>query len=365
MVMKGGFTSSSRYVIPLARCSPEISNEVGGKALGLYKLIASGVKVPKGYCISSNALRDLLVHNNVDIDKHLATIDKISDAGVEIETLEDIYHKIEDEILSLEFSRPLREDLISVYNELVNEAEALVIRSSALLEDTSTLSFAGQHATFLGITDIEDMFASIKKVWASYYTPRALSYRLRSGLDHTPKIAVIIQSLVNATKSGVIFTMDPVSGDRSKLLIESIWGLGEGLVSGEITPDQYKIDKITLIIEKRVISPKPYAYIFSDNYKKVIKRETERLQNQPSLTESEVIKLSEDAKMIEKHMKQYLDIEWAGKKDNDKVTFYFIQARPITAFKTSGEGTEYERLDLLSSVTHAVMKRYSLKFDVT
>jgi len=351
----------NNYIIPLNKCQPDLLNEVGGKAVGLYKLISTGVDVPDGYCLTVSALKDTLKYNKFELQEIISTLGGLDSKELHISMLDEISKKMEEIFLNLEIDEKLNHELMKVYEHLVvNQGKPLVVRSSAVLEDTKNLSFAGQHSTFIGVVDFKDLIESIKRVWASYYSARALSYRIKSGLDNVPKIAVIIQKLINAVKSGVIFTLDPITSDRSKIVIESVWGLGEGLVSGEVTPDQYKIDKVTFEIEQKIIRPKEYIYMYDITSRKVKKVYADDIGKTSSLTDEEILELANKAKLIEKSLKEPQDIEWACEEENQKV-FYFLQSRPVTTIKTSIDTIEYTKMDTISSITHAISKVYKIE----
>ena len=197
-------------------------------------------------------------------------------------------------------------------------------RSSAVAEDTEEASFAGQQATFLNVKGNNDLLKYVKECWASFYTARAMVYREKNNFNHQPKMAVVVQQMVDSKKSGVIFTVNPVNKNKNKMVIEAIFGLGEAIVSGMVTPDNYLIDKKKQKVLKEIINEKKIAIIRRNGKNKTLKLNSKKA-NEKSLNEKELNQLIREALKIEKYFKKPMDIEWAI---DDKI--YILQARPIT-----------------------------------
>ncbi|MCE4608039.1 MAG: phosphoenolpyruvate synthase, partial [Caldisphaeraceae archaeon] len=233
----------------------------------------------------------------------------------------------------------LEEAIRKSYRELSRrvgkEEEFVAVRSSATAEDLPDASFAGQQETYLNVKGEDDVVAKVKKCWSSLFTPRAIFYRDQKGFKHEKVlISVGVQKMVNAKAAGVMFTLHPVTGDTSKIVIEGNWGLGEAVVSGSVTPDEWTVDKETLeIVDERIVE-KEVEYIKDPSTGKTIhaKVPPER-QKISCLAREEVKRLAEIAKLIEKHYKRAMDIEWAVDKDlSFPQSVFIVQARPETVW---------------------------------
>jgi len=273
--------------------------EIGSKAAGLVRLKQSGFSVPSGFCIGAAALKNHLKNN--DLDGQIAdAVSKIESTSVENRKV--ILSEIRRLIVGVPITQTLNEQIESHYHLLKTNLAA--IRSSATAEDLSGYSFAGQYETYLGIADLPGCIDAAKKCWASLWTERAYEYRQKNRFNHmTVDMAVIVQSLVEADASGVIFTADPINGYKSRMIIETVAGLGDSLVSGRAAP-------------RRFVVAKKKSRIVSRNF-----------ACDSCITDSVVKRLAKLGEKIEKHFNGPQDIEWA--MSNDKI--FFLQSRPITA----------------------------------
>ena len=272
---------------------------VGNKAFGLARMKQMGLNVPPGYCITVIAFQKHIASNNL-ANKIGSALDKLNTAS--LEERKPILLEIRQAIINAPLADSLRSELENHYQAFANCCVA--VRSSATAEDLPGHSFAGQYETYLGVTGLSNYIEAIKKCWASLWTERAYDYRQNNSIDHmTLDMAVIVQSLVEADASGVIFTADPVNGYKSRIVIETVPGLGDRLVSGEATPQRF-------VIAKR-------------KYRIVCKNMTV----EPCITDPMVKKLAKLGNKIEKYFGCPQDIEWAI--SNNKI--FFLQSRPITA----------------------------------
>ncbi len=351
-------TESAKHILALDECSNESFELVGGKALGLFRLLKAGASVPPGFCISTEAFKIFQAESEsfATINKELAAFEDNETSREE--NLFAVSERLKSGIQSSRFSSDLSRELLIAFHELVQKnGRPVAVRSSATLEDTSSLSFAGQHESRLNVKGEENFLKAVKDVWASYYTPRAISYRSCAGLEHSASIAIVVQSMVRSTKSGVLFTASPSTGDRSKMLIEAVWGLGEGLVGGSVTPDQYFVDKVTLEVYKTVVSSKKIAYV-PDTQGGVIERElSEEEALRSCLSTGEVQELAITAKKVEKELGQPQDIEWACEEERNHSKMLFLQSRPITTLK---EAKSKGESDVYSLVTDTIKKQFSV-----
>lgn len=308
--------------MPLASIRPRCRHKVGGKAFGLARLIRAGLPVPDGFCVTTRAYRKHLARQNltqflkealVDLD-HLQSQDRTK-----------ILSDIRQRIIEAPLSETLKTTVARAYDLL--GAERVAVRSSATAEDLSEHSFAGQYDTYLGIASLQDCLQAIKKCWASVWTDRAYEYRRRNGIDHTQvEMAVIVQSLVCADASGVVFTVDPATARRDTMTIESCFGLGDALVAGYVTPDRFAVDKANLGIISRIISEKKLQ-IALDDCGAVAQRtiDGQRVLT-ASIDETVVRRIAELAKAVEAELGCPQDIEWAIRGAG----IYLLQSRPIT-----------------------------------
>lgn len=269
---------------------------------------------------------------------------------------------IRDRIMSSSLDPKLVETINAGIRQLGGDS-LWAIRSSATAEDLPEASFAGQQDTFLGVR-ADKVVDCVKRCWASYWNARAISYRHEAGIDHMAHgIAVVIQRMVDAKCSGVLFTTDPVRNRKGIMVIESSWGLGESVVSGAVSPDRFECDKRTLVITQRSVAKKVSAIVLTAGGKTEAKMEDAR-QVQPSLTDDEIRALAEIGLKIEAHFRRPQDIEWAIEGDR----IFILQARPVTSVVTEDEtlwtrayGDEYWA-DVTSPLFFSLLGEYLTKY---
>jgi len=211
----------------------------------------------------------------------------------------------------------------------------VAVRSSATAEDLPGASFAGQQDTFLWIRGVDHILEHVKKCWSSLFTARAIYYRAKMGFPHDKvEISVGVQKMANAWTAGVMFTLNPATGDPASIAIDANWGFGESVVSGECTPDNFIINKITDDIIKKSIGHKTILYTRDPEHHCVVKQAvpSERTDTQCVIDE-DAIKLAQVGKRIEKHYGRAMDIEWAIDKDTPgKAKIMILQSRPETVW---------------------------------
>jgi pyruvate,water dikinase len=310
------------------------SRLLGGKFGSLAEMTAAGFAVPGGFGITTTAYRHFL--STAGLAERAGQV-RARAAGADLATVQ---------ALSAEFTAaieaaPLPADLETAVREAYAELERrtglpdlpVAVRSSGESEDLAGASFAGQYDTFLWVRGIEEVLRRVRSCWAGMFGAAVLTYRPDSDpaaalADHG--ICVGIQQMVEARSAGVMFTLDPVTGDRSKVVIEGAWGLGEGVVSGGITPSRYVVDKVTFEISKRDVAHQELQYGFDTALAAVgLVPVPVELQDAPCLTEEHVAALAQLAKRIEKQRGAPQDIEWAvGQAGNVHV----LQVRPETVW---------------------------------
>ncbi len=303
-----------RFVKWLEEVDRSMINLVGGKAANLGEVLKIGVPVPPGFVVTAEAYRYFIETTGLK-DK----IFEILREEIREKTPEE-YERASAKIRSLIENTPMpkeiEEEIRQAYRELCRRLNidnvAVAVRSSATAEDLPEASFAGQQDTYLNVRGEDSVIYYVKKCWSSLFTARAISYRDAHGIPHDRTfMSVVVQKLVNSRSAGVMFTLHPVTGDMDKIVIESVWGLGEGIVSGKITPDEYIVDKKTLRIIDKKISEKKLAVVRDETgLTKEIELPPDKAQ-QPSLSDEEVIKLAEYGLKLEQYYNHPLDIEWA------------------------------------------------------
>jgi len=295
---------------------------VGGKAMSLCRMKRVGLPVPRGFCITAAAFREHLESNNL-VGQIKTAADKLNLASVENSNA--ILAEIRQVIINAPLAGELLNQIENRYRTLA--AGRLAVRSSAMAEDLPEHSFAGQYETYLGIVSLADCIDAVKKCWTSLWTERAYNYRQKNGFDHlVVNMAVIIQSLIEADASGVLFTVDPRYGPSGNIVIEACFGLGQALVSGKVTPDRFVIHKKNLRLLFRAISEKKIEYVIDEEGE--LREQTAAYEKSTtwSLNKKQIKSLARLARKIEAEFGCPQDIEWAVYKNK----IYLLQSRPIT-----------------------------------
>jgi pyruvate,water dikinase len=330
-------TVENSFVVEFEKLGKEDIPIVGGKNANLGEMLKSGFPVPHGFAVTSYAYKRFLEETNL-VDK-IYTIIKGSvkekrDPSQYEEASKKIRAIIEAEKVPKELAGAVREAYKKLCDKLGIANVYVAVRSSATAEDLPDASFAGQQETYLNIKGFDDLIHHVRKCWSSLFTPRAIFYRDEKGFAHEKVlISVGVQKMVNAKAAGVMFTLHPVTGDRSKIVIESTWGLGESLVSGSITPDSFVIDKDTMEIVERKTTHKTIFYTRDETGKTVHPSLPSEKQDAPSLSDEEVLKLAELGKRIEEHYRKPQDVEFAI--DNElsfPQSVFIVQSRPETVW---------------------------------
>ncbi|MFX0038589.1 MAG: PEP/pyruvate-binding domain-containing protein [Promethearchaeota archaeon] len=314
--------------------------EVGNKAANLGKLIQENFQVPTGFVVKTNAYEYFLKSNNLIelIQKSLASINYDN-----FESINNYGKTIRNLIENGSIPSDLIDEIKSKYNQF--SFHSVAVRSSATAEDSPTASFAGQYDTYLNLKNLDQVYQHIKKCYASLWTNRAILYRYNNKIPHNKvKIAVVVQSMLSARSAGVLFTINPITANNTELLIESNFGLGESIVSGRSSPDQFFIQKLKSgsfkILNKRIGNKELAAYPISLENESGIEYKllSDELNQQPSINHDELIKLAEIGREIEKKFKKIpQDIEWAIGQDNQ---INILQTRPVTSIKPEIEKPE-------------------------
>ncbi len=311
----------NKYVKQLKDISKKNLEQVGGKAANLGELLKTDFPVPDGFVLTINAYNSFIEYNDIKakIEVLIEKIDKDDFENIKI---------ISKEIRKLFKKSIIPKNITAEINQFYEQLEQpqVVVRSSAAKEDSPTTSFAGLYDSFLNINGKEQLYKHIKLCWASLWNVRAISYRLQHNikginLGH----AVVVQKLIQADKSGILFTANPVNNRRDQILINSAWGLGEAIVSGDVNPDQWIVNKNNEQIVVKEIAEKKKMTVWKNKGTELVDVPLEK-QKMTTLSDDEVHELSKLAKKVANYYNSPQDIEWGFYNNN----FYLLQTRPIT-----------------------------------
>ncbi|MCL5281772.1 MAG: PEP-utilizing enzyme [Planctomycetes bacterium] len=319
--------SQARIVWLNARAEAD-EKTVGPKALGLVRLSRIGLTIPVGFCLSVDAYRQHVETNGI-LPRIVSALDTLATAPPE--RRRSILLEIREAIIRTPISEGTRRAVEMHYRKL--GAAFVAVRSSATAEDLPGQSFAGQYDTYLGITDLDGCLAAIKPCWASLWTERAWDYRAQNGIDpRAVGMAVIVQALVPADASGVLFTADPAGGRGDRIIIEACFGLGEALVSGQVTPDRFLVRKRDLHLLAKTINNKAVESVLDQHGGMRQQPVAPERASGASIERRTVIRLARLAKRAEARLGGPQDMEWAVQGTR----VFFLQARPITVVPGAG-----------------------------
>jgi len=343
------------FIAWFSELNKDSGNIVGGKGANLGEMYNLKIPVPPGFVVTAQAYDYLIKKADIN-DKIKELLGKIK--YEDTNQLNETTKEIRDYIEKAEFPKEMEEEILEAYETLGAEDSKLkskqaqdiikkspeaifvAVRSSATTEDLAEASFAGQQDTFLNVKGESELITSIKKCFASLFTSRATYYRNKKGFKHEQSsLAVIVQKMVDANKSGVIFSKDPTL-KKEDVIIEAVWGLGEGIVSGQISPDRYIVseDSGELLVKKKEIAKKKIAITRDSSGKKEVIKLKEEISERQVLKEHEIKKLAKIALKLEEHYQKPQDIEFAIEGEN----LYIVQTRPITTLEKRHEGGEKE-----------------------
>jgi pyruvate,water dikinase len=302
---------------------------VGGKGANLGEMFNLGIPVPPGFVVSSSAYFHFLKANVLKekIREFLSLTNKNQP-----ESYTTASEKIKKLMVSAPIPKEISQEVMLAYAKLSGHFNnsLVAVRSSATAEDLPTASFAGQQRTFLNVEGEANLMKAVRQCWASLFEPRAIFYREEKGFDHFKVgLAVPVQKMVQSAVSGIMFTCDPVTGEKNRIVIDAIYGLGELIVQGEVFPDHFVVDKNDFRILQQIISKQTVQLIKKNSETKKFPV-PEALQNKPKLTEAEVIKLAKIGDKLHKHYFFPQDAEFALDK---KGKIFLVQTRPVTTLK--------------------------------
>jgi pyruvate,water dikinase len=333
-------------------------NLAGGKGANLGEMIRAGIPVPSGFSILIAAYERFMAETGAasDILPYLAKLPEERE-----QEYEEISKAIRGVIQQKDMPGDIKDTISQSYEKLSQHYGKtdlpVAVRSSGVAEDAATASFAGQFETYLNVKRKTELLGSVKKCWASLFTAQAISYRMGRGLPADGGgISVCVQKMVNARSAGICFTVDPVTGNPSKMVIEGNWGMGESVVQGILTPDRYIVNKDTLDLERASISEKRVWIISVEGGTRQEEVPLDK-RNEPCLTNEEVRRIAERAKAVETHYAAPQDIEWVV--DHDLPPFenlFFVQTRPVTVTPEWKSATN-KVIDSMLNLTKRISER--------
>jgi pyruvate,water dikinase len=354
-----------RDIVWLSEISKDSIPIAGGKGANLAEMYNSKFPVPPAFVITAYAYKNFIETTGLKsrIAAELAKIDMENTTQLEMKAKE-----IQMMVTKEDMPKELALEIIESYETLnidpamldraskdalaimktAKEPIFVAVRSSATTEDLETASFAGQQETFLNIKGSAQLLDAVKKCWASLFTARAIYYRVKKGFPHEKSfLAVVVQKMVNSDKSGVIFSINPISQNPDEIIIESVFGLGEGIVSGSIAPDRHVVNKKTMKITETSIGYKTIQFTKS-SAGNTIKTELppDKVREQ-ALEQYEIIRLASFAKELEDHYKKPQDTEWAIEYGK----IYIVQTRPVTTLNKPVKSVSVEGTPILDGLS--------------
>ena len=341
-----------QYVLDLQEVDETQVAVVGGKGAHLGELSRiDGIRVPAGFCVTTDAFRRIMAEAP-SIDDRLDQLSRLNpDDREAIRTLSaEIRRTIEGIAIPDDLAAAITGALARL-----GEQAAYAVRSSATAEDLPTASFAGQQDTYLNVVGPAAILQHVSRCWASLFTERAVTYRLRNGIDHrTVHMAVVVQQMVFPQAAGILFTADPVTGNRKVATVDASFGLGEALVSGLVNPDVFKV-RDGEVVAKAVAAKQRAIHALPAGGTQEVAIDPQR-QEQPALTDAQVVRLVQLGRRIEAHFGRPQDIEWCLVDDD----FQIVQSRPITTLFPIPEAGDQENHVYLS-VGHQQMMTDPMK----
>ena len=340
---------------------PAAVEELGGKCASLVDLTNAGMPVPPGFAVTTDAYTAFVQSSGVADDIHRLLAEADAD---DVASVDAVSMRIRDEIMRREVPGAIRDEFTDAYERLQSRFTTPVpvaVRSSATAEDLPEASFAGQQDTYLWLLGRDEVAEHVRRCWASLYTSRAIVYRLRNGIPNEGlSMAVAVQKMVDARTAGVAMTLDPTTGDRSTIVIDAAWGLGELVVSGQVTPDNIHVDKVMLTVTAETVGDKHIELVPDAAAKTISEREVDpERRGIRSLTDAEVTQVAAMAKRAEKRFGVPQDIEWAIDRTlPEGENVLLLQSRPETVWAhkadrpatTSGFGIQSITQSLLSQI---------------
>lgn len=331
-------SSAHKFLLWFKEIDKDDGGIVGGKGANLGEMTKAGFPVPDGFVVTAQAYFHMLEENN--LRDQIKSILK----GLDVEKPKELNRAsaaIKKLIEKATVPEDIDQDIREAYLKLSKKKEIFVaVRSSATAEDLPEASFAGQQETFLNVKGDSSLVHHVRLAWASLFEPRAIYYRDRQGFDHLKVgIAVPVQKMIQSDVSGIMFTINPLNNDKSTIVIEAIWGLGEKIVQGAYTPDHYEVDKNTKQILKSTTVDQKLELV-KKGHKNIEKKVPKSRISKKKMTNDQILKMAEFGHKLQQHYFFPQDVEWAMENGN----LFIVQTRPITTIKATTRASEQAKL---------------------
>ena len=308
--------------------------KVGGKGANLGEMFNAGFNVPKAFVVTTDMYFDFMGQKGL-VEPIRELLEKVDvNNSFELNAVSEMIANLFDKTVT---PLDMQKEIGKAYHTMTaGQMSRVAVRSSATAEDQPDASFAGQQATFLNVTEVLGVNKAVKACWASLFTPRAIFYRVQHGYDHfTAGVAVVVQTMIQSKVSGVMFTVDPATSDNTKMVIEAVWGLGEGIVSGKYTPDTYTFNRVSGQVDNISITRQEKCIAGTEGgpHEIMVKADW---QIRMKLSLDQILGLAKMGVQAEDHYGKPQDIEWALCDDK----LYMLQTRPITTLDAKAKPSE-------------------------
>jgi pyruvate,water dikinase len=339
----------NRYTLWFSQVGKDDTPVVGGKGANLGEMTSAGFPVPPGFVVSAKTYVEFLKTNKLDktIKEVLSTLDVTKPTQLQAAS-EKIKHLIKTAPVPTEMGLGIIDSYLKLSSQVKksgnrlrrilagvkNQDLAVAVRSSATSEDSKTASFAGQNETFLNVVGEANVVEAVRNCWASLFEGRSIFYRTEQKIDHlSAEIAVVVQAMVPSEISGILFSIDPVTNNRNRIIVEAVWGLGEYIVQGKVTPEHYEINKSDLVVVERQYADQTIQLSREAGGKTKETKVARFKVGRRKLSDDQVLQLANLSLALEKHYYFPQDSEFAVA--NEKI--YLVQTRPITTTNNSGQ----------------------------
>ncbi len=340
------------YMLYFNEIDSALLPDVGGKGANLGEMSKAGFPVPRGFCITTSAYKEFTVASH-EMNELLDLLDKLRPD--QLDEISRLGQRIRNHLESVAIPEMVKSAIIEGWQKLGEDRE-YAVRSSATAEDLPTASFAGQQETYLNVKGTDQLLQAVRKCWASLFTDRSIVYRARNGFAHRAVfLSVVVQRMVFPEVSGIMFTADPVTGNRRTVSIDASFGLGEALVSGIVSADLYQVksDKLT---KKQIAKKEVAIYARPEGGTDKVKLTGDR-QTAPSLSDEQAVRLARMGRSIEKHFGCPQDIEWCL-ADGE---IFILQSRPVTTLYPVPPAETGDQVRLFLSFGHVQMMTEAIK----
>jgi pyruvate,water dikinase len=315
------------WVVPLQEVGKAATPLVGGKAANLGEMVQAGFPVPPGFAVTTDSFRRFLEVNEL-VDRLEATLRELTAA--ETPDFERASETLRRQVEAGRMPDEVAEAIAQLAGHLAEASDFWAVRSSSTMEDAQDTSFAGMNRTFLNVQGDAPLVEAVQACWASLFGARALFYMQQHGLAGLPEMGVVVQRMIEAETSGVMFTVNPATSDLDEVVIEGARGLGEVVVAGEVEVDTYHVDKHDWRIRARELGHQAFKLVRSAQGKNVRVALAEPEQSAPVLTDEQVVAIAQLGVKAERHYGTPQDLEWAIAQGQ----IYLVQTRPVTTLRT-------------------------------